>query len=84
MRFFLLLFLIFYVFEISIRNIGFLVFIKRKKKKKVTPAPPFFAPPALAVVQYMYSICTVFARFGSVQILYKYCTYTVQLAERVV
>ena len=31
----------------------------------------------------MYSICTVFVRFRSVQILYIYCTYTVQRAERV-
>ena len=38
----------------------------------------------MPVVQYMYSICTVFVRFGSVQILYKYCTYTVQRTEQVV
>ena len=31
----------------------------------------------------MYSICTVFVRFRSVHILYIYCTYTVQRAERV-
>ena len=31
----------------------------------------------------MYSICTVFARFGSVQILYIYCTYTVHMTEKV-
>ena len=47
------------------------------------PATAYFAAPALPVVQYMYSICTVFVRFGSVQILYIYCTYTVQRTERV-
>ena len=40
-------------------------------------------PPSPPYVQYMYSICTVFVRFGSVQILYIYCTYTVQRAEKV-
>ena len=77
MRFFLLLFLIFYVFKISIRNIGFLVFIKRKKKKKVTTAP-FFCPVRTArctvYVQYMYSICTLRKRTNTVHILYIYCT----------
>ena len=43
-----------------------------------------FTAPSPPVVQYMYSICTVFVRFGSVQILYIYCTYTVQRAVPVV
>ena len=47
------------------------------------PLIAWFIAPALPVVQYMYSICTVFGRFRSVQILYKYCTYTVQRAEKV-
>ncbi len=60
--------------------------------KKIVAARALSAPDArrsrrglsLPVVQYMYSICTVFVRFRSVQILYIYCTYTVQRAERVV
>ena len=39
---------------------------------------------SLPVVQYLYSICTVCVRFGSVHILYIYCTYTVQRAQQVV
>ncbi len=42
-----------------------------------------FAESSLAVVQYMYSICTVFVRLRSVQILYIYCTYTVQRPGKV-
>ncbi len=39
----------------------------------------FFDIPSQAYVQYLYSICTVYVRFGSVQILYIYCTNTVHM-----
>ncbi len=39
--------------------------------------------PAKAFVQYLYSICTVYVRFRSVHILYKYCTYTVHMTGNV-
>ena len=35
--------------------------------------------PSPALVQYLYSICTVYVRFVSVHILYIYCTNTVHM-----
>ncbi len=42
-----------------------------------------FTETALAYVQYLYSICTVYVRFRSVHILYIYCTNTVHMPGNV-
>ena len=56
---------------------------QRQKQPPNTLINTTIKPPSPSYVQYMYSICTVFVRFGSVHILYIYCTYTVQRPENV-
>ena len=56
---------------------------KRQKRTRKPQNITTFTTPSLPVVRYLYAICTVFVRFFTVQVLYIYCTYSVQRAVQV-